>query len=249
MRARRPTRIVSEHPHYDLGCLAQEVGQYRRAIAEYKREIRSTDYYKAHHNLGTIWLERRRYDDAIRTFLAAIRRCRGLADGHNNLGVAYSRIGQYQKAVRSYARASRLNPRDPRPLANLGFTLTRIGRYREAVAALRRALRLDPSNLEVLHTLGVILIDKDLAVREGVSFLEVARRRVRRDAQLLADLAAGDLKLGRIVRAHSVLQTASGLRSANQRVRVQIRRLQRLARATREARATSVLELPRFGGG
>jgi len=221
-------KISGEHHHYDLGCLAQEIGLYRRAIAEYKKEIRLTDYYKAHHNLGTIWLERRRYADAIRAFLAAIRRCRDLAEAYDNLGVVYSRLGQYRKAVRSYSTASRLNPKDPRPVANLGCTLIRMGQHRQAIAALRRALRLDPKDVEVLHTLGFLLIDEELEISRGVKLLEIARRRAPRSAQLLADLAAGYLKLRRVARARSVLRLARRLRPTNKQTRAQIRRLQRL---------------------
>jgi Flp pilus assembly protein TadD len=104
-----------------------------------------------------------------------------------------------------------------------------MGQHRQASATLRRALRLDPKDVEVLHALGFLLVDEELEISQGVKLLETARRKAPRSAQLLADLAAGYLKLREVAKAQSVLRLMKRLRPMSKQTRTQLRRLQRLA--------------------
>jgi len=124
------------HGHFDIGALAHELGRLRRAIAEYRKEISLTNYYKAHYNLGVIYDARRRDREAIREYRAAIRLHPTLAEAHNNLGCVYSRLRQYENARRAFERAVRLDRRDSANSINLRLALAK-GRHPLAVDHLK----------------------------------------------------------------------------------------------------------------
>jgi len=224
------------HGHYDLGTVAQGVGRYRRAIAEYRKEIRLTNYYKAHYNLGTILSQKERYAEAIEAYKAALRQRPNLGDAYNNLGIIYTRRRQYRKAIEALSRAVRADPRDPVYHFNLGFACVSAHEDGKAIAAFRRTLRLAPLHLDAMKNLGFLLIEEGTAPAKGVHVLQKALRISPRDPEILADLATGYLKQRRLASAEKLARLARRLAPRNQYVLRVFRRVRRAAQTPSNAR-------------
>ena len=65
---------------------------------------------EAHCNLGVIYGQQGRTDEAIREYQAALRINPDYDEAHYNLGVIYRQQGRIDEAIREYQAALRINP-------------------------------------------------------------------------------------------------------------------------------------------
>ena len=78
--------------HFHQGVQFERDGNTENAIEEYKAAIKEyPDYFKAHANLGRIYLDRKGYSEAIAQLKTAVSLQPDNADVHNNLGLALKR--------------------------------------------------------------------------------------------------------------------------------------------------------------
>ncbi len=136
---------------------------YAEAIDELKRAAElDPRFSEARMNLGAVYLETERWDEAIAEFEAVLGdmfyRTPHLA--HNNLGWAWFNKGEYDKAVESYRTALELDPSYAVASNNLGLALERLDRLDEAEAAFRRAASNMPGFVDAYYNLGLILLKK-----------------------------------------------------------------------------------------
>ena len=75
-----------------------------RRSGEYQAALRiNPDYAEAHYNLGVVYGQQGRTDEAIREYQAALRINPDYAEAHYNLGVVYWATGpQLREAIREY---------------------------------------------------------------------------------------------------------------------------------------------------
>ena len=110
----------------------------------------------AHYNLGVIYKETGRDDEAVALLKEAVRINPSHADAHFNLGAAYNALKRYDQAVAAFKKAIQLNPNYADLYFNLGIAHTEAGRYDEALL-----LRLP----DVVTTFGLVLLLLDLNQR------------------------------------------------------------------------------------
>jgi tetratricopeptide (TPR) repeat protein len=119
-----------------------------------------------HNNLGAIYLQQRRYANAIQEFSAASTLEPDNAEVSRNLGTSYLLSGDYPRAVEPLRRAKSLNSSDIRTRYQLGYTLLLLNRESEALPELEyvhNAMPTDPSTLFSLVKLYQALGDGDNA--------------------------------------------------------------------------------------
>jgi tetratricopeptide (TPR) repeat protein len=100
--------------YFGRGLTFQELGNYGRAIEEYKMAIendlhpttRITD--KAYMNMGAIYMKTKVYQDAIKAYSKAIENNPRNGLAHYYLGLAYLRDSQYEKAEKEAEEAKKL---------------------------------------------------------------------------------------------------------------------------------------------
>jgi tetratricopeptide (TPR) repeat protein len=100
--------------YFGRGLLYESKKNYGKALVEYRLAIENDLHPtvqisdKAYTNIGTIYMGRKEYQDAIRAYASAveINRQNGLA--HYYLGLAYLRAGNYEKAEKESEEAKRL---------------------------------------------------------------------------------------------------------------------------------------------
>ena len=105
---------------------------------------KNPDDIDAHHNLGLLYLERRKFSMAEEEFGEIVRIVPRDAEGHYYLGVAYTRRHKYDEARDAFETVIRLDPRFVQAYANLGLLHNmKQDQDEEAIAAARRAVEVD----------------------------------------------------------------------------------------------------------
>lgn len=101
--------------------------------------------------LGYIYLQQRKYDQAIEAARQAIKLNPNFADGFATLGVSYIYAGDPHNGMLMMQQAMRLNPQYPAPYASaLGQAYYFLGRHNDAVPVLRMAIERN-NNLLTSH--------------------------------------------------------------------------------------------------
>ena len=123
----------------------------------------------AHYNLGAVYSESGKYEEAIKPYKRAIRINPDYSEAHYNLGFAYVKSGMYQEAIESFKQATGLDPDDAIVHYNLGLAYYESGKYEEAIKPYKRAIRIDPDFAIAHYNLGytyVFLGDRDSALEQ-----------------------------------------------------------------------------------
>ena len=104
----------------------------------------------AQNNLGAIFLQQKRFGEAIKYFQNALGINRNNSQTNNNIGLALSELHQYDLAIEHFQRALAITPSNVEILCNLGNTLQKCNRYEEALATYERAAALQPNHGAIL---------------------------------------------------------------------------------------------------
>ncbi|QXD14876.1 tetratricopeptide repeat protein [Rhodocaloribacter litoris] len=101
---------------------------------------------KAWYNLGLLYLEARRPDDAAQAFAEAARLDPDLADAFIQLGSFHLARNELDEAAAQFYRAIVAAPDHPAGYGSLGLVYLQAGRPREARQMFEKVLELDPGN-------------------------------------------------------------------------------------------------------
>ena len=112
------------------------------------------DYAEALNNLGIVWLEQSKLEDAVTCFRRSLQLNPGYVKAHNNLGNALKEQSKLDNAISCYRRALRLDPNYADAHNNLGAVLKEQDKLDDAIACYRRALQLKPDYAEAHNNLG-----------------------------------------------------------------------------------------------
>ena len=113
------------------------------------RELSSEQLYQ----MGREYQSEGRYEEAVASYVSAIKRDHALADAHNSLGVVYAQEGRYDQAIAEFKTAIELKPGVAYLHNNLGYVLLLRGSNQEALSPLEIARHLEPANEKVLFNL------------------------------------------------------------------------------------------------
>jgi len=145
-----------------IGALALESHAYASAFASREANnlyviARDPSVWIAHNNLGVIYLQTGRVEEAAGQFEEAVRLNPNYAAAHNNLGNALIQSGHLQEAIGHYREAVRLNPDYAEAHNGLGNALLQAGQFAEAQAQCQEAVRLNPDYVLAYCTQGLVL--------------------------------------------------------------------------------------------
>ena len=147
----------------NLGALAEQGGQYRRALQHYRAGLQNAPGM-GELVVGTIGILRKmdRHDEAIREAKSALAKDANNIDVYNNLGLVYIDQGKpdlaqfiYQKALNTIDGADN----NATIHANLGRTFLAKDSPWDAKAELERALELDPDLVAAMVYLSHLALD------------------------------------------------------------------------------------------
>jgi tetratricopeptide (TPR) repeat protein len=105
----------------------------------------SPDAAVGHYNLGKVWDDANRMDDAVASYRKAIELDPARADAWVNLGIDLHKRGDKDEALKAFLRADELKPGVASTQFNIGLEREALGQFPEALAAFDEARRLDPN--------------------------------------------------------------------------------------------------------
>ncbi len=119
---------------------------------------RNPGCWMAHNNLGGLYLEQNRLNEAIEHIEAVLRFKTNDAGVYNNLGTAFFRQGKPEAALAQFQQAVRVEPDFAEARLNLGNGLAHLDRQDEAAAQFREAVRIKPDYSEAHYNLANTLL-------------------------------------------------------------------------------------------
>lgn len=145
----------------------------------------------ARNNLGIIYMEDGRLDDAMREFNAAIRLKPDHERAYNNLGMVYARSGRIAEAAKAFREALALRPDNAKAHNNLGVLYAGQGRLKEAELEFRTAITLKPGEANAYNNLGGIYLEQGRTAEAEKEFRDAIAR--------MPDLARAHYNLGLVL--------------------------------------------------
>jgi tetratricopeptide (TPR) repeat protein len=139
----------------------RQSGMYADAETLYRTTIRKNPgSWMAHNNLGILFADMGRTDEAMARYLKALELKPDNAESYNNLGLLRANMGRTDEAMAHYRKALELNPDFAKAHNNLGLLLAITGRTDEAMAHFRKALELNPDYADAHYNTGILLSDR-----------------------------------------------------------------------------------------
>ncbi|MDD4933274.1 MAG: tetratricopeptide repeat protein [Methylacidiphilaceae bacterium] len=137
---RRAVKLSPADPAawFALGAEEEHLNHHAQALPAFEKASRLLPGGAASYNLGIVYGELNRFQDAASAYRMALTRQPGNAEAWNNLGVAYEKLGRSHDALQAYSRAFLLQPNNPTIVQNV----TRAGaRVRSPVNAAASQVR------------------------------------------------------------------------------------------------------------
>ena len=116
---------------------------------------KNPDCWMAHNNLGLLFSNEGRTEEAINQFQEGIRLKPDDAGARYDLGNAFVKQDQIDEAISQYQEAIRLEPDYPDAHNNLGNVLGMKGRIDEAIRQFQEVIRLKPDYADAHYNLGI----------------------------------------------------------------------------------------------
>ena len=159
-----------------LGLAYHHAGQASNAIPAYQQALRlDHDLTEAHFNLGCLWLEENKLDQAKIEFNAVTLRRANYIDGWLKLGETQTRAHDLVGAENSFNKALSMNPQQPEAYNGLGMVSLQRNRPRDAVQHFNAALKAQPDYAPAILNLAVVeqayLNDRPAALQKYHEYL------------------------------------------------------------------------------
>ncbi len=106
--------------------------------------VHNPQSWLSHYNLGTIFLEQKKYQQALKHMDEAVELYPVLAQAYNNRGILYSHLGEYEKAIEDYSEILRRDPDDVPVYNNRGTAYFKLKQYEQALVDYDTAIQLQP---------------------------------------------------------------------------------------------------------
>jgi len=140
-----------------LGLAYHRAGQGTKAAAAYNRALTlNRELLEARFNLGCLWLEQNKLEEARSEFTAYTLRRGNSPEGWLKLGLVQLRATNSTAAAQSFREATNLNPKNVEALNGLGLAQLQRGRAAEAAQSFNAALRLQPDYRPALLNLATV---------------------------------------------------------------------------------------------
>jgi tetratricopeptide (TPR) repeat protein len=113
----------SAKSHRNLADALASAGQSDDAVNEFRRAARLDPTGSAHYDLGSLFLELDRTEEAIAAFRASLKLAPNSVEAHNNLGIALGIQGRLDEAIAHFRQALAIQPDFEDARKNLALAL------------------------------------------------------------------------------------------------------------------------------
>lgn len=140
-----------------LGVADEHAGQYEEAASAYQRALDlDRDLTEAHYNLGCLYLDQNKPDQAVGEFTAYTLRNVNEPDGWLKLGLAQLRMHDLLPAEKSFSTALHLNPNNAEAYNGLGLARMQRNRPEEAEKFFQAAVQSHPDYAPAILNLATV---------------------------------------------------------------------------------------------
>lgn len=116
-----------------MGNILQDKDKINEAVFMFNQAIlKDPKYYKAHYNLGYIYLIQEKPNMALAEFKKAVKYKDDFSYGYYNMGCAYLKLKDYRNARYNFFRAMDLNAADPDIYYNLAYSFKMLNKEKQA---------------------------------------------------------------------------------------------------------------------
>lgn len=116
-----------------LGNILQDKDKIDEATYMFKKSIeKDPKYYKAHYNLGYIYLIQEKPNMALAEFKQSVKYKDNFAYGYYNMGCAYLKLKQYRNARYNFFKAMDIKNDEPMIYYNLAYTFKMLNNEKQA---------------------------------------------------------------------------------------------------------------------
>ena len=142
-----------------LGQAREKKGDLQGAEKDYLIASRIDPYRTDPYvNLGLIYIQLNRLDDALEQFRTALKIEPDLAEAHNNMGNVYGMQHKDDEALKEYLQVVKLQPTLAEPYNNIGYLYARKQRYPEAIEQYGKAITHNPDYVQAYINRGMALV-------------------------------------------------------------------------------------------
>ncbi len=128
---------------------------WRNGFTLWSRTVKKyPDNYQAHNNLGCVYSEQGKYNEACREYKKALELVPHYVASWLNLGNVYLLKGEYYQAIKAVKKVLKLNPEHPGAHTNLGVYYAKIGLYNKAIQEYNKVLKLKPRSAGIYKNIG-----------------------------------------------------------------------------------------------
>ena len=120
---------------------------------------RNAASWLAHFNLGTDYLNQKRYSLALESLSTAIGLKHDLVQAYNNRGIVYLHLHQYVESIEDFNQILRLNPADVGAYNHRGHAYLKLKKYQLALQDYNKAILLQPDYPLSYDNRGNVLAD------------------------------------------------------------------------------------------
>lgn len=147
------TGVITQYPrsitaYNNRGVLFYAEGEYRKAHADFSQAIRLSPRYEEMRfpllNLGSLYFDMGRHQEAIATFKRLLGRNPDDAEAYFNLGKIYDNTSRDDEAEACYKQTISLSPSYALAYYNLGCLYAKEDKTQEAVDMFSKTIKVDP---------------------------------------------------------------------------------------------------------
>jgi len=185
-----PQQAVAAPAVFEAAMKAQQSGDFVTAEAEYRKflalEPRSVEGLA---NLGVVYVNLGRYDEAIATYKKALEISFLSAPIRMNLALAYYKAARYTEAIPEFDRVLEANPGLYNAQVLKADSLVQLGQTRPAIAILEPLAQDHADDAAFDYVIGMALL-QDKQTDKGLVYLDrILKRGDSAEAHLLLGLA------------------------------------------------------------
>jgi tetratricopeptide (TPR) repeat protein len=147
-------RIILGYTHFLKGDNEKAIKEFDFVLEQDK------NYYDAHYNLGLVFLDEERYNEALIEFEKTVKIAPKDFKGHVQMGITYRKLEEYDNATKALETANKLAPTNADIIYQIGMVAEAKGEYDDAILIYKDALAYDPLYTDAVDALDR-LKDKD----------------------------------------------------------------------------------------
>ena len=193
----------------EKGYAHRRLNQFYLAIDAFERSISLyPEGYIAPYELGSLYNEQKRYDEAEGYLLKSLKNKSDNANAYEELGAVQRRQGRSDDAIRSFNKAIQLDPEDSGPYMGLGDVyFYNKKEYQSSIEPYLKGLALEPENQVAAYNVGYSYNDVG-RYADALTWLQKAVQLKPSYVEARSEIGFAQLKLKRYNEAVTTLRSA-----------------------------------------